>query len=222
MVRALVALLLMANLGFYAWTQGWLDSIVGVRAIGDREPERLLRQVRPEVVRVLAPQAASAAASTADARMTCLELGPLTPEASSAVSAELTAAMPTVAFVNQKFDKPASFILYMGPYPNREQLQRKREELGRAKVTFEQVVAPAELKDGFSLGRFDDRAAAEAALAQLARRNVRSARVVQQAAAGSFHRLRVERADADMAARLLAFKSDALDNGKGFSDCLPR
>ena len=46
MLRALIAALLLANLAFFAWTQGWLDSVVGVRSIGDREPERLLRQDR--------------------------------------------------------------------------------------------------------------------------------------------------------------------------------
>ena len=39
-------LLLLANLGFFAWTQGWLDSVVSARARGDREPERLARELR--------------------------------------------------------------------------------------------------------------------------------------------------------------------------------
>lgn len=222
MVRALVGLLLLANLAFFAWAQGWLDGVVGVRAIGDREPERMQRQVRPEAVRVLTPQAASAAASSAAARLACLELGPLTPEASSTLLAELTTAMPSVTFANQKFDKPASFLVYMGPYPSAEQIQRKREELGRAKVTFDEVDAPAALKNGLSLGRFDDRAAADAALAQFAKRNVRSAKVVEQTPAGAFHRLRADKVDTETAARLFAFKSEALDVAKGFAECAAR
>ncbi|MBC8055262.1 MAG: hypothetical protein H7Y61_01650, partial [Rhizobiales bacterium] len=63
MLRALILALLLANLAFFAWTQGWLDAVVSLRPIGDREPERLLRQVRPEVVRILPAGAASAAAS---------------------------------------------------------------------------------------------------------------------------------------------------------------
>jgi len=67
MLRALIALLLLANLAFYAWSQSWLDDIVGVRARGDREPERLARQFHPEVVRILTPQALAAAAPLAAA-----------------------------------------------------------------------------------------------------------------------------------------------------------
>jgi hypothetical protein len=68
MLRTLVALLLAANLGFYAWTQGWLDPIVGSPSQGEREPERLKRQVHPERVRLLpAGAAASAASAAADA-----------------------------------------------------------------------------------------------------------------------------------------------------------
>lgn len=226
MVRALVALLLIANLGFFAWTQGWLDGVVGVRSIGDREPDRLQRQVRPEAVRVLTPQAASgaatAAASAAEARLACLELGPVAPEAATTLLAELATAMPSVAFVNQKSEKPASYLVYMGPYPNAELIQRKREELGRAKVSFEEVTAPAELKNGLALGHYDDRAAADAALAQFAKRNVRSARVVQQAPAGTLHRLRAERVDTETAARLFAFKFRSLEIAKGFSECAAR
>ena len=61
MLRAIVLLLLLANLGFYAWTQGQLDGVVGVRAQGDREPERLARQVRADSVRIL-PASATARA----------------------------------------------------------------------------------------------------------------------------------------------------------------
>lgn len=53
MLRLLVLLLAFGNLAFLAWSSGWLDDVVGVRAIGDREPERLQRQVRPETIRVL-------------------------------------------------------------------------------------------------------------------------------------------------------------------------
>ena len=64
MLRLLVLLLAAANLVFLAWTMGWLDDVVGVRAIGDREPERLERQVRPETVRIL-PGAPLRAGTTA-------------------------------------------------------------------------------------------------------------------------------------------------------------
>ena len=53
MLRLTVLLLALVNALFLGWTLGWLDDVIGVRAIGDREPERLGRQVRPESIRIL-------------------------------------------------------------------------------------------------------------------------------------------------------------------------
>jgi hypothetical protein len=61
MLRTLVVLLLLANAGFFAWHQGWLDGVVGVSTQQGREPERLTQQINPERLIVLAPQAASPA-----------------------------------------------------------------------------------------------------------------------------------------------------------------
>jgi hypothetical protein len=51
MLRALVLVLALANVVFFAWSHGWLAA-VGMPAHGDREPERLQREVRPEALRV--------------------------------------------------------------------------------------------------------------------------------------------------------------------------
>lgn len=68
MLRALVILLLLANLGFLAYTQGWLDEIIGAEPdSAQREPHRLARQVSPEKIRLLSPKAASAALAEAAA-----------------------------------------------------------------------------------------------------------------------------------------------------------
>ena len=45
MLRLFVLLLVLGNAVFLAWTQGWLDDVTGVRASGDREPERSARWV---------------------------------------------------------------------------------------------------------------------------------------------------------------------------------
>lgn len=88
MLRALALLLIAANLIFFAWTRGWLDDVTGLRATGDREPERLARQVRPEVVVLLPPSAATVASAAASA--VCLEAGPFAP-------AEIAAARGVLA-----------------------------------------------------------------------------------------------------------------------------
>ena len=61
MLKGLLVLLVLANAVFLAWSRGWIDGPTGVRAAGDREPERFSQQVRPELVQIL-PAAKSASA----------------------------------------------------------------------------------------------------------------------------------------------------------------
>lgn len=61
MLRALVLVLLLANLVFYAWAQGWLRGIVTADPLGAREPYRLQEQVRPDLIRVLPPGSVASA-----------------------------------------------------------------------------------------------------------------------------------------------------------------
>jgi len=55
MLRALVVSLALANLGFWAWTQGALDGVTGVPHDGDREPQRLAAQIDPGRLEIIAP-----------------------------------------------------------------------------------------------------------------------------------------------------------------------
>jgi hypothetical protein len=216
MLRALVLALLLANLGFYAWSHGWLDSIVGVRADGQREPERLARQVRPETIRVLTPQAVAAAASAAESRLQCLEAGPFAAADIASAEAALASVLPSGAWMRLSSDKPAQWIVYMGRY-NAETLARKQEELNRIRVPYELVRNAPELEPGLSLGRFDDHDAADAALTDLGKRGIHSARLVEVSKASTQHLLRVDRAEPELAAKVSGLKLDAL--GKGFSAC---
>ena len=224
MLRALVIALALANLAFWSWTQGWLDGVVGVRASGDREPERLARQVRPESVRILPATATAnvtATATTEPEALACLEAGPFDAAGLAAAKAVALAAAPAANLNDVKTEQPGVWIVYMGKYADKGTLAAKEEELKRRKVAYEEVSvatppAPA-LAPGLSLGRFDDKAAAEKALAEFTRQGVRTAKVVETAVASTSHRLRVEQADAALAARLGALNDVAL--GKGFTAC---
>ena len=217
MLRAGVALLLLANAIFFAWSQGWLDGLTGFHARGDREPERLLRQVHPEAVKVLTPRAVAAAASAAEARLACLEAGPFGTADAGSVEAALGSALPAGSWTRVKVDTPAVWIVYMGKYPNRETQQKKEDELARIKVAFEALKNAPEYEPGLALGRFDNRADAELSLAQLTLRGVRSAKVVELGKPSSAHWLRVARADSELAAKLTALKVDA--RVLGFAAC---
>ena len=76
MLRALLVLLLVVNAAFFSWTQGWLDGVTGVRATGQREPERLQKAQQVDKVSLLSPQAAAALQLTA-----CIEIGPVNGDA---------------------------------------------------------------------------------------------------------------------------------------------
>ena len=226
MLRALVLALLLANVAFYAWTQGWLDAVVGVRASGDREPERLARQLRPETVRVLPPDAAGASApgtaggpdgSAGPDALACLEAGPFSAAELAAAQAAAQAALPAGRWATVPADRPGAWIVYMGPYPTRDALTKKEDELKRRALPYDELRDNPTLAPGLALGRYDQRASADAALQRLVQQGVRSARVVELAAASSGQWLRVDHADAALAARLVALKDAAF--GKGFAAC---
>jgi len=232
MLRALVALLLLANALLFAWAQGWLDGVAGVKPQGDREPERLARQVRPQSVRVLPPavvQTALAASAAEAARVeaatsgaatgSCLEAGPFVGAAEQRAAADeiKRAALPPGAIASAAVARPGVFIVYMGKYASPEALQRKTEELKRRNVEAEELRNVPWLEPGLALGRFSDRAAAEARLAALGERDVHTAKVLPLTPPATGHVWRAEHADAALAAKLGALKAKAL--GAGFVPC---
>ena len=235
MLRLIVLLLILANLLFFAWTRGWLEGVAGLRPHPEREPERLARQKNAELIVVLPPTAASAAMTpraapgaplpgasvpNATLRGACLEAGPFATGASVSAIATLLSLQPPLpagSWTDVKIERPGSWMIYMGRYPNREALAKKEEELKRSRVSYQEVNSPAEYTMGFSFGRYDDRAAAERALERLGERGVRSARVVELAAPATQHMLRAENADAALAERLATIRSPAL--GRGFAPC---
>ena len=208
MLRIIVGLLLLANIAFYVWSEGWVDGIVGVRAHGDHEPERLNKQVRPEAVKILTPQLVAAAAVAAESRLACLEAGPFDDAGLPIAESALASNLPIGSWVRQTSTQAARWIVYMGRYPNKEAQKKKEEELARLHVPYEEVAGSPALEPGLSLGRFPNREAADAALQRLADRGIRTGKVVELAKAVTQYMLRVERADPDLAAKASGLRLD--------------
>lgn len=60
MLRVVIWLLVLANAGYFAWTQGYLGAL-GLKPVVQSEPERLRSQIKPEGLRLLnAPRPAEA------------------------------------------------------------------------------------------------------------------------------------------------------------------
>jgi hypothetical protein len=102
-LRALLAALVVANLLFFAFTRGALEGL-GLDALGDREPERLAHQVRPESIRLLptSPAASAVAETTA-----CFETPVFTAVESAAVETVLAANLPAGAWTDVRGERVA-------------------------------------------------------------------------------------------------------------------
>jgi hypothetical protein len=101
-LRALLAALVVANLVFFAYARGALDSVLGLRPLGDREPERLAHQFKPESIRLLpARPAASAVAEAA----TCWETAAFTAAESAAVEPVLASTLPAGSWLDVRADR---------------------------------------------------------------------------------------------------------------------
>ncbi len=211
MLRVLALLLLLANVVFFAWTQGALDQVLGVRSIGDREPEREALQVRPGDLLVVS--AASVAAQQAPVQ--CLEAGPFSPAQIAGVEQAAASAQAGLTWSRRSVEQPPVWALVMGPYPSRETIDKKIEELKRTRVTFEELVAPANFKLALSLGQYGSQSAANTALAELSTRGIKTARVAQLAPAISQMYLRTETNEAAALNTLRNLKGEIWGGGGG-------
>jgi hypothetical protein len=173
-LRWLVLVLALANAGFYAWSEGWLGDTGA--ATGEREPQRLQRQVDAQRVQVqpLPPEGAAQSA-----RRFCVETGPLADaDVPAAEGALREAGLEDGQWQRGQVDRPGSWLVYIGRLPDPDLMQRKQAELQRRGVSSEPVRGVPELEPGLSLGRFSDLAQAEETLRSLTQRGVRTARVV--------------------------------------------
>lgn len=216
MLRALVLIVLLANGLFFAWARGWLGE--GPRH-AEREPQRLLAQVKPEVVSLLPPTTASAAvqAVRAAARL-CLEAGPFDASDLSAAEATLIAAqLPAEAWQRQEQPVQGRWAVYAGRYPEVPLRRSREDDLKKLGLSWELINSPPELAPGLVLNRHTTREAAEAWLKDGAPAGLRGARVLQLPEQPTTWRLRVPSAEPDLAERLKALAAGELAGG--FKPC---
>jgi hypothetical protein len=169
MLRAMVVILMLANLAFYGWTQGWLTDVLGLSPDGDREPQRVRAQVDANALRVVPPRsmAASVAASAVPAPPpapeaseppavpasaasdmaaaapvpppVCLEAGPFTPGEWRTAERALRTTLGEGPWQLATREKPGSWIVYVGPYKSRAVMDKRAEQLRKMEVAFEEA-----------------------------------------------------------------------------------
>ena len=213
MLRALVVLLLLANIAFFAWARGWLGA---PPHHAEREPERLQAQVRPEVVTVLPPGTASAAVQAAvAAALQCLEAGPFADATINAAEAAIApASLPDGSWARVESAAAAPvWLVFAGRYPEAALRKSREEDLRKLNLSFELITAPPDLAPGLVLSRHTSRDEAQGWLNERSATPLRGARVVQLPAPPAAYRLRVARAEPDQAERLKALPAEALAGG---------
>ena len=200
MLRLAVIALLLANAGYYAWSQGLLKDW-GFAPEEQAEPQRMNQQIRPETLQILrvnpsrnappassqaAPAGAAAASSSASSSPSspsapeageCLQAGVFDERQAEALRATL-APLPQGSWQLDPTPIPGRWMVYMGRFDDLETMDRKRAELRARKVDHDR--AGGTLEYGLSLGRFSSKEAAERELTNLANKGVRTARVLQE------------------------------------------
>ena len=203
MLRFLVLLLLLANGAYFAWSQGLLSDY-GFAPVQQTEPLRITQQIKPERLRILKADELKRleVAAQSPARPTeCLHAGVFDASQTAELTVALQNALPAGSWALDAVVEPARWIIYMGKYPSAEALAKKRSELASLNLNYEPLTNPS-LEFGLSLGGYAAQSAADAALAALSRRGVRTARVVQERAELRGSSLRIAAVDELIRARL--------------------
>jgi hypothetical protein len=140
---------------------------------------------------------ASASASLAE----CLQVGLFNEEQTAVLRERLQSVLPTGSWVLESAVEPARWIVYMGKYSSAEALAKKRAELRQLRVSFSPLNNPA-LEPGLSLGTFTSQLDANAELDRIAKRGVRTAKVVQQQFEARGQKLRLPAVSSDLRPKL--------------------
>jgi hypothetical protein len=152
-----------------------------------------------------------------DTASICVEAGPFNANESATVDALLKPVLPAGSWSSHAVAIQGLWLVYMGPYPDGDMLERKQAELRRIKgLNFEEVRTPASLAQGISLGRYNRLEDAEAGLNVLRSRGIRTARVVNIRLNMDVQVVRVAHATVKMQVNLAGLK---MPQGKGFTAC---
>jgi hypothetical protein len=186
MLRLFVLVLILANGLYLVWSEGWLRA-QGFAAPQQTEPQRMAQQIRPEAVRILTPAEYKKVQAQVQADLEpkqCLQAGPFDTAQVNALDQALAAALPPGGWQFESVAIAERWIIYMGKFANAEAREKKRGELAVLKLVPQPLNNPS-LEIGLSLGGYDSQALATAELAKLTQRGIRTARVVQERAAGN-------------------------------------
>lgn len=167
-LRATFFLLVLGNLIFFAWAQGYFGA-----GESGREPQRLAQQLYPEKLRIALAEKPST--PTKDDALACKTIGGLL----IAEMEILKAAAQTGGWevkVSSVAEAPAQLVL-ISDLPTKVAADKKAGELRLLGVENFRVVELSDGRHEIILGKFSTVAAAQELLQLLAKKNVKSARL---------------------------------------------
>ena len=188
-MRTVFFLLLAANLGFLAW------SYFGGR--GSTEAQLMEQQLNPQAITLLGPEQLSALAAERAKQVAarpkplpppppppkvavaaCLELGAFNPGEVARVQQLLEPLALGAKLSQRRAEEIASYWVFMPPQGSRQAANRKSAELKKLGVEdFFVLQEDPKSRFAISLGIFKTEEAAQARLAELRKKGVRTARV---------------------------------------------
>ena len=202
-MRLLLLALILTNGVYFAWSHHRLKDL-GFAPVEQSEPQRLAQQVAPDAIRILPPaelQQLEEKATADAAPQECLQAGPLNASQSAAVRTVLEAGLPAGAWALDASTLSARWVVYMGKFANPEALTKKRAEIAAMSLKTEPLDNPA-LQPGLSLGGFETKPEADAHLAKLGQRGIRTARVLQEREEAVVYQLKLPSVSDAVKARL--------------------
>lgn len=204
MLRLTIWVLVLLNLVYFGWGQGWLQAY-GLGPSSQTEPQRLTQQIRPQAIAPVS-EASAASATPVTTALVCLQSSVIDEAQAKAVREALGPLLPANVWTLNSVAGAERWIVYMGKYASAADLAKKRAQLASLRLTFYPLVNAA-LEPGLSLGAYESEAQARAALENLSARGVRTANVVRDESAALHYRLRLPAVDDALQAKLSPVKA---------------
>lgn len=200
-MRALFMLLLLANLAFFAWSR------YGVPQNPGSDPLPLGRQIEPQKLPIVAPppkaKPVSSAARPAQASGACVEWGSFTLANAGAAKKLLQPLALGNLLSERQVQETANWWVFMPPQGSEQGAQRKGAELKDLGIDdFYVVRDEGPYRWAISLGAFRSEQAAQAHLAALQAKGVRTAQVGPRVTEVPKVSLRIRGVGAGLRARL--------------------
>lgn len=194
MLRYLVLILLIANVAFWGWTQGWFGKSP---LLEGRDPARITRQIRPDAIRTAPPltqaelraaqnssfsapsmQQGQGSTTLSSSELICLETQPLDPAQANQIQQLMASVIAPELWQMRTHTQPTAWVIYMGKFDSNEQVQERKNELAELGISASVISGKPQYQPGLTLGFFREKANAERLLNSLINKGITSAKMI--------------------------------------------